>query len=431
MRKYLLLLLAVTSTCFSLPYLESLQEKEIVNNVNMIMDKIKSLVNTKYDYLIMTSQAVDDTAEILGKEANTLNREVISKVTTTLQCAKEYNIEHNNILTIIDYSLPSSEKRLWVVDLKEKKLLFHTYVSHGLKSGTLQTTYFSNKHNSKASSVGVYTTEKTYYGRDGLSLRLDGLDKGFNDNASSRAVVIHGGWYVEEDFIKKYGRAGRSWGCPALPLELTKPIINTIKDKSLLVIYYPNDNWFAKSKFLHCANIRATEQSLDKQQTQLTPALPQEENNQREEILFADIKKNNKREENDPIVTMTADSYERIFHNKVPVTRMLRRQINNTEYVALSNTEIKNLVSNSNNLLPQNNQNDLNEIYFVIPNIVMQRGYYLTQMKIVSLGKIKEIKLVTAPSKKFAQTDSYVVQFENNSSINLRPTSQFIRWVGL
>jgi L,D-transpeptidase catalytic domain len=428
MRKYLLLLLAVTSTCFSLPYLESLQEKEIVNNVNRIMDKIKSLVNTEYDSLKTTSQPGDDTAEVLSKEVNTLNNDVVSKVTTTLQCAKEYHIDHNNILTIIDYSLPSSEKRLWVVDLKEKKLLFHTYVSHGLKSGTLLTTYFSNKHNSKASSVGVYTTEKTYYGRDGLSLRLDGLDKGFNDNASSRAVVIHGGWYVEEDFIKKYGRAGRSWGCPALPLELTKPIINTIKDKSLLLIYYPNDNWFAKSKFLHCATLRPTEQSLDKQQ--LTSALPQEENAQREEILFADIKKNNKREDNDPIVTMTADSYERIFHNKAPVTRMLRRQINNTEYIALSNTEFKNLVTNSNNLLPQNNQNDLNEIYFVIPNIVMQRGYYLTQMKIVTLGKIKKIKLVSDPSKN-EQTDSYLVQFENNSSINLRPTNQFIRWVGL
>ena len=108
---------------------------------------------------------------------------------------------------------------------KEKKLLFHTYVSHGITSGTLLTNYFSNKYNSKASSIGVYKTEKAYYGREGLSLRLDGLDRSFNDNASNRSVVMHGGWYVDEHFIKKYGRPGRSWGCPALPLNFINPLL--------------------------------------------------------------------------------------------------------------------------------------------------------------------------------------------------------------
>ena len=114
---------------------------------------------------------------MLHQNAPALNTEAVNKVLTTLKCASKYNIKHNNILTIIDFSLPSSAKRLWVFDLAKNKLLFHTHVSHGIKSGSLLSNYFSNKVNSKASSIGVYNTEKAYFGRHGLSLKLYGLDK--------------------------------------------------------------------------------------------------------------------------------------------------------------------------------------------------------------------------------------------------------------
>ena len=344
---------------------------------------------------------------MLNKESNTLNAAVINKVLTILKCANHYNIEHNNILTIIDYSLPASEKRLWTFDLKEKKLLFYTYVSHGIKSGTLLSTLFSNKNDSKSSSLGVYKTAETYYGRDGLSLRLNGLDYGFNSNASSRYIVMHGGWYVNEKFIKKYGRAGRSWGCPAVPLNLTEPIINAIKDKTLLIVYYPNDDWLLKSKFLRCdkslpqPNAPAVDASLK-------PIV--NDSATRAAILLTDIHKNSSSEENMAVAVMSADGYERIFHNKAPLDRMLRRQIDNNEYIALTATELPNIKA-------------LNEIYFVSPVIKMIKGYYATQMQILNWGKITAISLNGATG--------YTVNFENKKSVNLKPTDRFIRWLGL
>ena len=162
--------------------------------------------------------------------------------------------------------------------------MYHMVLNPATSPGALMTNYFSNKFNSKASSIGVYKTEQAYYGRDGLSLRLDGLDQSFNDNASNRSVVMHSGWYVEESFIKKYGRPGRSWGCPALPLENSQAIINTIKDKSLLVIYYPSDRWFAKSKFLNCDKT-ALLQYANAPTVQIPISAPDDH---RDAILFAD-----------------------------------------------------------------------------------------------------------------------------------------------
>jgi hypothetical protein len=158
-----------------------------------------------------------------------LRAPVIDKVMQSLDCADKYGVEHTPIVTVIDYALPSNQKRFWVFDLKKKKVLFHTYVSHGIKSGLLRSEYFSNKHNSKASSIGVFKTKQSYYGRHGLAMRLKGLEPHINDYAEGRSIVMHGGWYMEEPFIKKYGRPGRSWGCPAIPKSITKHLINTIK----------------------------------------------------------------------------------------------------------------------------------------------------------------------------------------------------------
>ena len=411
MKKKLLLLLAVASTCFAFPYSEDLRE-----NKDNTLD-IASIVNTNVTYLQVPAPSITKIKAILSAQAPTLNATVINKVATTLKCANNYHVGHNNILTVIDYSLPSSEKRLWVFDLKEKKLLFHTYVSHGINSGALLTQFFSNKNNSKASSMGVYKTDKSYYGRHGLSLQLEGLDRGFNDNASRRAVVMHGGWYVDERFIKRYGRAGRSWGCPAVPDEFSAPIINTIKEASLFVVYYPSDNWFSKSKFQTCDNLSPIKSVV-------APDAPvlNEDKTPRENILFADINKNNRREENEPVVVMMADNYERAFHTKAPLERMLRRQINNAEYIALSDTEFGNMAAHKDTVL-NDDTTGFNAVSFVIPVVKMQRGYYATEMEFVPFGKIKEVNTISP-------VNGYTVNFEPRQ-VNLRATNVFIRWLGL
>lgn len=138
------------------------------------------------------------------------------------------------LLTIIDYSKPSTEKRFYVVDLRKKKLIFNTYVAHGVNSGKKVATQFSNIINSHKTSLGTFLTDSTYYGSNGYSLRLDGLTAGVNDKARQRYIVIHGANYANESFIRKHGYLGRSWGCPALPKALSRKIIDTIKDGSVI-----------------------------------------------------------------------------------------------------------------------------------------------------------------------------------------------------
>lgn len=159
-----------------------------------------------------------------------------SKAMDGFDVLKEKQIIQSNILTIIDFDLPSTQKRLWVIDMDENKVLFHSLVAHGKNSGELNAESFSNENESYKSSLGFFVTSETYQGSHGLSLKLDGLEKNKNDNARSRAIVIHGADYVSHDFIREHNRLGRSFGCPALPLELTKSIISTIKNKSCLFI---------------------------------------------------------------------------------------------------------------------------------------------------------------------------------------------------
>lgn len=153
-------------------------------------------------------------------------------------------------LTVIDYSKPSSERRLWVFDLRNGKTLFNTWVSHGKNSGGVNATSFSNNHGSLKSSLGVFLTASPYFGNNGYSLRLRGLESGVNDQAYSRAVVIHGARYVNADIVRRYGQVGRSWGCPAVSSSLSRPLINTIKEHTILVAYYPDRRWLSNSKFL-------------------------------------------------------------------------------------------------------------------------------------------------------------------------------------
>ena len=141
------------------------------------------------------------------------------------------------VLTLIDFSLPSTDRRMWVLDMARERVLFRTHVAHGQGSGDNYATRFSNRSGSHQSSLGLYLTGETYNGGNGYSLMLDGLEPGINDNARSRSIVVHGADYADPSVIVSAGRLGRSWGCPALPREVTRPIIDTIKNGSVLYIY--------------------------------------------------------------------------------------------------------------------------------------------------------------------------------------------------
>lgn len=154
------------------------------------------------------------------------------------------------VLSIVDLSQPSTKKRLYVVDLASKKILFNTYVSHGQKSGDLIATSFSNTNSSFQTSLGFYKTLNTYMGKHGLSLQLKGLEKGFNDNVYNRNIVLHGADYVCEEFIRKTGRLGRSQGCPAVPYAESKKIIQAVKGGTCLFVYSPNADYLQKSAYL-------------------------------------------------------------------------------------------------------------------------------------------------------------------------------------
>jgi len=153
-------------------------------------------------------------------------------------------------LTVIDYSKPSSERRLWVFDLKSRELVYEELVAHGQGSGANMATQFSNDDESHQTSLGLFVTGDTYVGKNGYSLRLDGLDQGVNDRARDRAIVMHGAPYVSEQFVKATGRLGRSWGCPAISAAVARQMIDRVKGGGLVFAYYPAAGWIKTSKYL-------------------------------------------------------------------------------------------------------------------------------------------------------------------------------------
>ena len=152
-------------------------------------------------------------------------------------------------LVIIDYSLPSSQKRLWIIDAQDN-VLFHTYVAHGRGSGNDRATHFSDLPGSTQTSIGVFVTGKPYYGRHGRSLALHGLEAGYNAHAYQRRIVIHSADYVSPDVVRRMGRLGRSWGCPALEKNVINPIIDLIQDGAVILAYYPDNQWLKKSQYI-------------------------------------------------------------------------------------------------------------------------------------------------------------------------------------
>jgi hypothetical protein len=162
----------------------------------------------------------------------------------------ENKITNFRYITLIDFSLSSNTRRLWVIDLDSLRIVHHSLVSHGRNSGGEYAVRFSNTPNSYMSSIGFYLTGDTYYGKHGHSLYLEGVEEGINDNAKKRAIVMHGADYATRSFISRYGRLGRSFGCPALPPAKADQIIDTIKNRSCLFIYYPDNKYLLQSKYI-------------------------------------------------------------------------------------------------------------------------------------------------------------------------------------
>jgi hypothetical protein len=187
-------------------------------------------------------------AQAPGLDPNVLQLALQARECATARGA----VRHPNRLAVIDYSRPSTERRLWVFDLAAAKLLFAEYVAHGKHSGENMTTHFSNLEGSLQSSLGLFTAGETYDGENGYSLRMDGLEPGVNDRARDRLLVMHGADYVDPVQARRQGRLGRSWGCPAVRREVAHKLIDSLKGGQMVFAYYPDLKWLGSSRFLHC-----------------------------------------------------------------------------------------------------------------------------------------------------------------------------------
>lgn len=184
----------------------------------------------------------------LASRAKGLSPEVLAAALDAIDCAKARGVSgRDDLLTLIDYSLPSTQPRLWVLDLKRGKVLFHELVAHGSGTGENYATRFSNVKDSRQTSLGLFLTGGTYQGGNGYSLKLKGLEEGVNDRAEERHIVMHGAWYVSPAQVRSQGRLGRSWGCPALSQEIAQTVIDTIKGGSFVYSYHGTQSSIQKA----------------------------------------------------------------------------------------------------------------------------------------------------------------------------------------
>lgn len=175
-----------------------------------------------------------------------------------LSCARSRGLLDDSTLTLIDYSRPSSLRRLWVIDSATGRILFHELVAHGRGSGEVEASHFSNVEGSRQSSLGLFRTAETYQGRHGYSLRLDGLEPGVNDHARERAIVMHGADYVTPKVAAQFGRVGRSWGCPAVDSAVNRELIDAIRGGGAIFAYYPDSRWLSESPYQSCETATAS-----------------------------------------------------------------------------------------------------------------------------------------------------------------------------
>lgn len=194
---------------------------------------------------------VDSEISTIEANAKNLNTNVLKLSLVAYQHAVQKGVTTSPLLTIIDFSKPDTQRRLWVVNVDTGKVLFNTLVAHGKNSGSGNVAdSFSNQPSSLKSSLGVFVTGSTYYGKHGRELHIHGLEPGVNSNAYDRSVVIHGANYVSESLAKNDHRIGHSWGCPAVSMRIVQPLINAIKNQSLIFAYYPDQHWLSHSSFL-------------------------------------------------------------------------------------------------------------------------------------------------------------------------------------
>jgi L,D-transpeptidase catalytic domain len=191
-----------------------------------------------------------DLVAVIHAQAPNISTAAISTAIDAYRHAKRRHLTDKPLVTIVDYSLPSDKRRLAVADIDSGKVLFYTYVAHGKGSGSKYATHFSNRPGTDASSLGVYLTGRTYYGKHGYSLRLYGLEPRFNGTAYRRDIVIHSAWYVSRSFAQDHGRMGVSWGCFALSRKVESALVNLIRGSTVLVGYYPDHRWLRSSTFL-------------------------------------------------------------------------------------------------------------------------------------------------------------------------------------
>lgn len=211
------------------------------------------------------AHALPSLMDTLAQQAPNLDKSVLEKALNATECARRQGISNPARLAIIDYSLPSSDTRLWIFDLEKKALVLENLVAHGKRSGNRLAHQFSNRVGSHQSSIGLFRSEETYVGKHGYSLRMDGLEPGFNDRARDRAIVIHGADYVNEQWINRYGRIGRSLGCPAVPKAVSKAVVDSLKEGQLVFSYYPDPEWLNGSEFLNCNGQRMTQRAAGNQ----------------------------------------------------------------------------------------------------------------------------------------------------------------------
>jgi hypothetical protein len=209
--------------------------------------KVNAAVAARPVHASLMSETAAETSDISPK--------VLQLALSAVSCAvRSGDIAAPRTLTVIDYSLPSVEPRLWVFDVATGQVLFKELVAHGRNTGENMAAHFSDAMNSRQSSIGLFVARDTYIGSNGYSLRLDGLEPGFNAHARDRAIVMHGAPYVDASLAAKQGRIGRSWGCPALREAIARDVIDTVRGGGVIFSYYPDETWLNSSRFLNCGS---------------------------------------------------------------------------------------------------------------------------------------------------------------------------------
>lgn len=203
----------------------------------------------------------------LGRAAPALSQQALQHALAAMQCAVNHGAEPAHRLAVIDYSRPSTERRLWIFDLQRKRLLLRDFVAHGRQSGENFAEVFSNRLGSHQTSLGLFRTAESYRGKHGYSLRMDGLEPGLNDLARERAIVIHGASYVSPRLVQSQGRIGRSLGCPAVRPEVARMVVDQLKGGQFLFAWHSDQRWLKASAYLDCkpqrvASILARQQRL-------------------------------------------------------------------------------------------------------------------------------------------------------------------------